>query len=327
MRNRISMLKEWVWLINHRHVEQKYTICSPSKPFWAIWSPYKPVFHRYLPIGCAYSTHRRLELEIWRFSCRRQQRRQTDKLIALPLAHARGVIIFEMIVQIFIHNLPLWSYRKLTITSLATYFQLEFHPQRILHTLFLPAIQWARVVHKLLKLVALNQNRPRSLTTFTNSYKVLVGKGRQLKMLYTDCRVSQETITKILWLLYMCSPVSVLLSSSTSHQLLNRWYRRDDSVSYPVSWDHPLPPIWRSKCTPDWPSDEGSGCRWCTTSNPNQLDLSDCAWWEKIIITTSENWIWPYLVTCSVQTHFVKIHTTNSLFLPPSLLHSLPTSI
>ncbi|MCG8624361.1 MAG: hypothetical protein MJE68_20500 [Proteobacteria bacterium] len=38
--------------------------------------------------------HRHLELEIWRFSCRRrQQQRQTDKPIALPLAHARGVII------------------------------------------------------------------------------------------------------------------------------------------------------------------------------------------------------------------------------------------
>ena len=83
------MLKEWVWSINHRHAEQKCTIYSTSKPFWEIRSSYKPVFHRYLPMGCAYSTHRRLELEIWRFSCRQQ----TDKPIALPLAHARGVII------------------------------------------------------------------------------------------------------------------------------------------------------------------------------------------------------------------------------------------
>ena len=69
----------------------KCTICSASKPFWAIRSPYKPVFHRYLPIGCAYSTYRRIEHEIWRFSCRRRRQRQTDKRIALPLAHARGV--------------------------------------------------------------------------------------------------------------------------------------------------------------------------------------------------------------------------------------------
>ena len=52
---------------------RKCTICSTSKPFWEIPSAYKQFFHRYLPIGCAYSTHRRLELEIWRFSCRRQQ--------------------------------------------------------------------------------------------------------------------------------------------------------------------------------------------------------------------------------------------------------------
>ena len=59
---------------------------------------YKPVFHRYLLIGRAYSSHRRLEREIWRFLCRQRQRqrgrqqRQTDKPIALPLAHACGVI-------------------------------------------------------------------------------------------------------------------------------------------------------------------------------------------------------------------------------------------
>ena len=70
----------------------KCTICSASKPFWAIRSPYKPVFHRYLSIGCAYSAHRRRELEIWRFSCRRQWQRQRQT-IALSLAHARGVII------------------------------------------------------------------------------------------------------------------------------------------------------------------------------------------------------------------------------------------
>ena len=53
----------------------------------------------YLPIGCAYSTHRCLELEIWRFSCRRrQQQQQTYKPIALPLAHARGVITTCVIV-------------------------------------------------------------------------------------------------------------------------------------------------------------------------------------------------------------------------------------
>ena len=57
-------------------------ICSASKPFSAIRSAQKLVFHRYLPIRCDYSTHRCLELQIWRFSCRR----------ALALAHARRVI-------------------------------------------------------------------------------------------------------------------------------------------------------------------------------------------------------------------------------------------
>ena len=68
-------------------LNRKCTIYSAKKPFWEMWSPYKPVFHRYLPIGCAYSTYRSLELEIWRFSCRQRRRRQ----MTLPLAHARGV--------------------------------------------------------------------------------------------------------------------------------------------------------------------------------------------------------------------------------------------
>ena len=76
-------------------LNRKCTICSTSKPFWEIRSTYEPVFHRYLPIGHAYSMHRCLEREIWRFSCRqrRQRQRQTDKPIALPLAHACGVKI------------------------------------------------------------------------------------------------------------------------------------------------------------------------------------------------------------------------------------------
>ena len=65
-------------------------IYSASKPFWAIRSTYKPVFHQYLPICCAYNAHKCLEREIWRSLCRRQQR-QIYKLTALPLAHARGV--------------------------------------------------------------------------------------------------------------------------------------------------------------------------------------------------------------------------------------------
>ena len=78
-------------------LNRKCTICSTSKPYWEIRSAYKPFFHRYLPIGCAYSAHRRLELEIRRFSCRRRQQQlqqqQTYKPIALPLAHARGVMM------------------------------------------------------------------------------------------------------------------------------------------------------------------------------------------------------------------------------------------
>ena len=94
-------------------LNRKCTICSTSKPFWAIRSVYKPVFHQYLPIGCAYSTHRLLELEIWRFSCRWQQQRQTDKPIALLLAHARGVII------------------NYTIKNLINWGQLEWAPHKI----------------------------------------------------------------------------------------------------------------------------------------------------------------------------------------------------
>ena len=72
---------------------RKCTIYSTSKPFWAIRSSYKPVFHRYLPIGCAYSTHRHLELEIWRYLCRRwkQRQRQTDKpIVFTPYTCAWG---------------------------------------------------------------------------------------------------------------------------------------------------------------------------------------------------------------------------------------------
>ena len=89
------MLKEWVWSVNHRHAEQKCTIYSTSKPFWAIWSTYKPVLYQYLLISCAYSTNRCLEREIWWFLCQWQWQRwwwQTDKLTALSLVHAHGVI-------------------------------------------------------------------------------------------------------------------------------------------------------------------------------------------------------------------------------------------
>ena len=66
------------------------TICSACEPCSAIQSIQKPVFRRYLPIRCAYNTHRCLDLEIWQFSCWWQW--QTYRPITLPLAHARGVI-------------------------------------------------------------------------------------------------------------------------------------------------------------------------------------------------------------------------------------------
>ena len=98
-------------------LNRKCTICRTSKLFREIRSAYKPFFHRYLPIGCAYSTHRRLELEIWRFSCRRRQRQQqTYKPIALPLAHARGVkIITPSSLTFQARGLERWSGRLQTL--------------------------------------------------------------------------------------------------------------------------------------------------------------------------------------------------------------------
>ena len=63
------------------------------KLFSAIQSVWKPFFHQYLPIGCAYSKHRCLELEIWRFLYQRRQLitmidRQTNCFT--PCACARG---------------------------------------------------------------------------------------------------------------------------------------------------------------------------------------------------------------------------------------------
>ena len=69
-------------------LNRKCTICTTSKPFWAIRSAYKPVFHRYLSIGCDYSTHKCLEREIWRFSCHRRQRQD------IPCACARGNYVY-----------------------------------------------------------------------------------------------------------------------------------------------------------------------------------------------------------------------------------------
>ena len=93
----------------------KCTICSASEPCPAIWNVQKPKFQRYLPIRCAYSTHRCLELEIWRFPTTTTTDGQTDcftpcayargnnhnnddrriyrldRPVTLPLAHARGV--------------------------------------------------------------------------------------------------------------------------------------------------------------------------------------------------------------------------------------------
>ena len=139
MRSPISRLKEWVWSINHRHVEQKCTICSTSKPFWAIQSPYKPVFHRYLSICCAYSPHKRLELEIWRFSCRRRRRqqRQTNKPIALPLAHAQGVITVRTL---------LWKRSSYLDITFSKYFhsQMTGHYTTDIYFYLVVATSWCR---------------------------------------------------------------------------------------------------------------------------------------------------------------------------------------
>ena len=75
---------------------EKCTICSASEPYSAIQRALEPVFCRYLPICGSYSTHRCVELEIWRFSWRWQTDRQQTKPIALPLVHARGVITLSV---------------------------------------------------------------------------------------------------------------------------------------------------------------------------------------------------------------------------------------
>ena len=71
-----------------RRGQQKRTICNARGPCQRNWSILKPVFRRFRQIHCAYESLRYLDLEMWR--------RQTDdrqKPIALPLAHARGVIM------------------------------------------------------------------------------------------------------------------------------------------------------------------------------------------------------------------------------------------
>ena len=52
IRTETIMLKEWVWSINHRHAERECMICSTSMSLFEFEArTYKPVFHRYLPIG------------------------------------------------------------------------------------------------------------------------------------------------------------------------------------------------------------------------------------------------------------------------------------
>ena len=103
---------EWVRSINHGHAEWKM-IYRSSELCSAFWSVQKPVFHQYLAIRCAYSNHRCLKVEIWRFLCPQQQR--TDKPIILPLAHAHGVkrtkynILYRNIIQLPIFWTPLMS--------------------------------------------------------------------------------------------------------------------------------------------------------------------------------------------------------------------------
>ena len=74
----------------------KYMFCSTRGPVSSIWSKVKPVFWRIWQFGRTYNLLRCLYLEIWWFSCWQWWRqRQTDKPIALPLVHARGVIIVD----------------------------------------------------------------------------------------------------------------------------------------------------------------------------------------------------------------------------------------
>ena len=83
-------------------LNRRCTICNTCEPCSAIRSLQKPVFRRYLPIRCAYNTHRYLDLEIWWFSCRRRQQWwQTYRPITLPLAHACRVINEEIILVIY----------------------------------------------------------------------------------------------------------------------------------------------------------------------------------------------------------------------------------
>ena len=71
---------EWVRSSTTGMLNRRCTICSVCEPRSAIRSVQKPVFHRYLPTRCAYNTRRCLDLEIWRFSCRRQPGKHRSRM-------------------------------------------------------------------------------------------------------------------------------------------------------------------------------------------------------------------------------------------------------
>ena len=74
----------------NRCEQQKSTICDACGPCQRNQSILKPVFRPFQWIHRAYVSLRCLDLEIWQFSCWRQQ----TKPIALPLAHAnKGSIL------------------------------------------------------------------------------------------------------------------------------------------------------------------------------------------------------------------------------------------
>ena len=91
-----------------RHGHQKGTICDTCGLCQRNRSILKPIFCQFRWILCAYMSLRYLDLKMWWFLCWQQ-----TKPIALPLAHARGVIssfiIYGYRITINLHLSVTWN--------------------------------------------------------------------------------------------------------------------------------------------------------------------------------------------------------------------------
>ena len=115
--------------------QEKSTICDAHGPCQRNRSILKPVFCRFRLMHRAYMLLRCLDLEIWRFSCRRRRQWQTYKLITLPVAHVRGVTIWLffcdfkfLLIDSSSFVCCCWIYRpsnKILLLSITSHGQLE----------------------------------------------------------------------------------------------------------------------------------------------------------------------------------------------------------